>query len=112
VSNQEPLSSEEHDSQDIEQALEQYVPNMHLLNLDPALFTQLHFSSALEDLQQENQEKQKELILLYLTDEDLEDYKDAPLSSLIEVARHNLQLMGQISRLERKAKVSRYLMKK
>lgn len=50
--------------------------------------------------------------MLYLTDQDLENYKDATVDELIDVVRRNLQPFGIISRLERKAKVTRYLQKK
>jgi hypothetical protein len=35
---------------ELEQAMEDYVPNMHLLDLDPSIFTRRHFMTTLEQL--------------------------------------------------------------
>jgi hypothetical protein len=85
---------------------------MHLLDIDPSALKIQHFNETLETFRHSSDEEKREFISLYLTDEDLDVYKDADTKKLIEVVHSNLSIIGVISRLERKAKVSRYLQKK
>ena len=85
---------------------------MHLLELDSYTFTHEQFEVGLESVQEATEEDRRQYISLYLTDEDLQNFKDATLQELIQVAQWNLSNLGVITRLERKSKVARYLQKK
>lgn len=52
---------------------------MHLLELDPHTLKLDYFNEALKTLKGATEEEKKEFILLYLTDADLETYKDEPV---------------------------------
>jgi hypothetical protein len=52
---------------------------MHLLELDPHTLKLDYFNEALKTLKAATEDEKKEFILLYLTDADLETYKDEPI---------------------------------
>jgi hypothetical protein len=56
---------------------EEYIPNMHLLDIDPAALRIQHFNHALQGFSAGSSEEKREFISLYLTDDDLDTYKDA-----------------------------------
>ncbi len=85
---------------------------MHLLGMELSSFSLNYFRQTLNTLKDETEEKKKEFVLLYLTDEDLETYKDASYEELLEAVNENLSFVGSITKLERVAKVARYLQKK
>lgn len=85
---------------------------MHLLDFEPLHLKIEHFQQTLEVNSSASNEEKRAFICSYLTDDDLEEYEEADLEKLISRVIHNLRLIGTISRLERKAKVSRYLQKK
>lgn len=52
---------------------------MHLLELDPQTLKLDYFNESLKTLKTATEDERKEFILLYLTDADLETYKDEPI---------------------------------
>jgi hypothetical protein len=85
---------------------------MHLLELDPQTLKLDYFNEALKTFKNDTEEEKKEFILLYLTDADLETYKDETIDVLTKAAYENLKNFGIVTRLERKAMVARYIQKK
>jgi hypothetical protein len=85
---------------------------MHLLEVDPQTLRLQYFKAALESLTEATEEERREFIQLYLTDTDLEAFKDHSNEELIQVVNHNLMSINGVNRLERKAMVARYMQKK
>ena len=52
---------------------------MHLLELHPHNLKLDYFNEALKSLKGATEHEKKEFILLYLTDADLDEYKDEPI---------------------------------